>query len=124
MWISRAPELEEDVALANIALDLLGHARSLLRYAGSASGRSEDDLAYWRDEHEFRSAHLFEQPPLAEVFEAGMHLRQQLHAPDEGLRGLGRSRRQRRRGRTRRRRRTQIVLDLQLGGSHRRITLQ
>ncbi|MFF1878450.1 1,2-phenylacetyl-CoA epoxidase subunit PaaC [Leifsonia sp. NPDC058230] len=60
-WISRAPELEEDVALANIALDLLGHARSLLRYAGSASGRSEDDLAYWRDEHEFRSAHLFEQ---------------------------------------------------------------
>jgi ring-1,2-phenylacetyl-CoA epoxidase subunit PaaC len=61
-WISRAPELEEDVALANIALDLLGHARSLLRYAGTASGRSEDDLAYWRDEHEFRSAHLFEQP--------------------------------------------------------------
>ena len=61
-WISRAPELEEDVALANIALDLLGHARSLLRYAGTASGRTEDDLAYWRDEHEFRSAHLFEQP--------------------------------------------------------------
>ena len=61
-WISRAPELEEDVALANIALDLLGHARSLLRYAGTATGRSEDDLAYWRDEHEFRSAHLFEQP--------------------------------------------------------------
>ncbi|MFF2053252.1 1,2-phenylacetyl-CoA epoxidase subunit PaaC [Leifsonia sp. NPDC058194] len=61
-WISRAPELEEDVALANIALDLLGHARSLLRYAGTASGRSEDDLAYWRDEHAFRSAHLFELP--------------------------------------------------------------
>jgi ring-1,2-phenylacetyl-CoA epoxidase subunit PaaC len=61
-WISRAPELEEDVALANIALDLLGHARSLLRYAGSASGRTEDDLAYWRDEHEFRSVHLVEQP--------------------------------------------------------------
>ena len=61
-WISRAPELEEDVALANIALDLLGHARSFLHYAGSASGRSEDDLAYWRDEPEFRSAWLFEQP--------------------------------------------------------------
>ncbi|WP_348788507.1 1,2-phenylacetyl-CoA epoxidase subunit PaaC [Leifsonia sp. NPDC080035] len=61
-WISRAPELEEDVALANIALDLLGHARSLLRYAGTADGRTEDDLAYWRDEHAFRSAHLFEQP--------------------------------------------------------------
>ena len=61
-WISRAPELEEDVALANIALDLLGHARSLLRYAGSATDRSEDDLAYWRDEQDFLSAHLFEQP--------------------------------------------------------------
>jgi len=61
-WIAHAPELEEDVALANIALDLLGHARSLLRYAGTADGRTEDDLAYWRDEPEFRSAWLFEQP--------------------------------------------------------------
>ncbi|WP_205864701.1 1,2-phenylacetyl-CoA epoxidase subunit PaaC [Planctomonas sp. JC2975] len=61
-WIARAPELEEDMALANIALDLLGHARSLLRYAGSFDGRTEDDLAYWRDEPEFRSAWLFEQP--------------------------------------------------------------
>ncbi|GAA2921523.1 ring-1,2-phenylacetyl-CoA epoxidase subunit PaaC [Microbacterium keratanolyticum] len=61
-WISRAPELEEDVALGNIGLDLLGHARSLLRYAGSWDGRSEDDLAYFRDEPEFRSAWLFEQP--------------------------------------------------------------
>lgn len=61
-WISRAPELEEDVALGNIALDLLGHARSLLHYAGTADGRSEDDLAYWRDEPEFRCAWLFQQP--------------------------------------------------------------
>ncbi len=61
-WIARAPELEEDVALGNIALDLLGHARSLLRYAGSYDGRSEDDLAYWRDEQDFRSAWLFELP--------------------------------------------------------------
>ncbi|GAA3929457.1 1,2-phenylacetyl-CoA epoxidase subunit PaaC [Microbacterium soli] len=61
-WISRAPELEEDVALTNIALDLLGHARSLLRYAGSWDGRSEDDLAYFRDEPEFRSAWIMEQP--------------------------------------------------------------
>lgn len=61
-WISRAPELEEDMALGNIALDLLGHARSLLHYAGTASGRSEDDLAYWRDEPEFRCAWLFQQP--------------------------------------------------------------
>ena len=61
-WISRAPELEEDVALGNIALDLLGHARSFLHFAGSYDGRSEDDLAYFRDEPEFRSAWIVEQP--------------------------------------------------------------
>ncbi|TFD14081.1 1,2-phenylacetyl-CoA epoxidase subunit PaaC [Cryobacterium sp. TMT4-10] len=61
-WISRAPELEEDIALGNIALDLIGHARSLLHYAGAESDRTEDDLAYWRDEPQWRSAHLFEQP--------------------------------------------------------------
>ena len=61
-WISRAPELEEDLALGNIGLDLLGHARALLHYAGTASDRSEDDLAYWRDESEFRSCWLVEQP--------------------------------------------------------------
>ncbi|WP_431073924.1 1,2-phenylacetyl-CoA epoxidase subunit PaaC [Microbacterium phyllosphaerae] len=61
-WIARAPELEEDVALGNIALDLLGHARSFLHYAGSYDGRSEDDLAYFRDEPDFRSAWIVEQP--------------------------------------------------------------
>ncbi|MFD1212223.1 1,2-phenylacetyl-CoA epoxidase subunit PaaC [Arthrobacter sp. GCM10027362] len=61
-WISRAPEIEEDIALGNIALDLLGHARSFLTYAGSAWGKTEDDLAYWRREHEFRSSFLVEQP--------------------------------------------------------------
>ncbi|MFN3925066.1 MAG: 1,2-phenylacetyl-CoA epoxidase subunit PaaC [Pseudarthrobacter sp.] len=67
-WISRAPELEEDIALGNIALDQLGHARSFLSYAGGAmmnddgSARSEDDLAYFRREHEFRSVQMFEQP--------------------------------------------------------------
>jgi ring-1,2-phenylacetyl-CoA epoxidase subunit PaaC len=61
-WIARAPELEEDVALGNIALDQLGHARSFLSYAAKAWGKTEDDLAYFRDEHEFRSAWLFEQP--------------------------------------------------------------
>jgi len=61
-WIAHAPELEEDVALGNIALDLLGHARSLLRYAGTFDGRTEDDLSYFRDEPEFRTAWIFEQP--------------------------------------------------------------
>jgi len=61
-WVSRAPELEEDIALSNIALDLLGHARSFLSYAGGAWGKTEDDLAYFRGEDEFHSAHLVEQP--------------------------------------------------------------
>ncbi len=63
-WISRAPELEEDVALANIALDLLGQARSLLTYAGQVegAGRDEDALAYLREERQFRNAQLVELP--------------------------------------------------------------
>src|SRR5690349_15129371 len=63
-WISRAPELEEDVALANIGLDQLGQARSLLAYAGEleGAGRTEDDLAYLRDDREFRNVTLVERP--------------------------------------------------------------
>ncbi|MEY4899408.1 MAG: phenylacetate-CoA oxygenase subunit PaaC [Actinomycetota bacterium] len=61
-WIAHAPELEEDVALGNIALDQLGHARSFLTYASSAWGKTEDDLAYFRDESEFLNRQLFEQP--------------------------------------------------------------
>src|SRR5690625_4864284 len=60
-WISRAPEMEEDVALANIAQDQLGHARFLLSYAGSAWDKTEDDLAYFRDEDEFYSTRIVEQ---------------------------------------------------------------
>ena len=60
-WVSRAPELEEDVALGNITLDLLGHARSFLTYAGLAWGKTEDDLAYFREEEDFTSLHLVEQ---------------------------------------------------------------
>jgi ring-1,2-phenylacetyl-CoA epoxidase subunit PaaC len=63
-WIARAPQLEEDVALANIALDLLGQARMLLGYAGELEGRGrgEDDFAYLRDEREFSNVQLVEQP--------------------------------------------------------------
>ncbi|MDQ1688528.1 MAG: ring,2-phenylacetyl-CoA epoxidase subunit PaaC [Frankiaceae bacterium] len=63
-WSSRAPELEEDVALTNIGLDLLGQARVLLSYAGEleGEGRTEDDLAYLRDEREFTNVQLVEQP--------------------------------------------------------------
>ena len=62
-WISRAPQIEEDMALANVGLDLLGQARALLGRVGELDGtsRSEDDLAYFRDEREFRNVHLVEQ---------------------------------------------------------------
>lgn len=61
-WIARAPSIEEDVALANIALDLLGQARTLLAYAGSLQDppRTEDDLAYLRDAGAFRNVALLE----------------------------------------------------------------
>lgn len=63
-WVSRAPELEEDVALANIGLDQLGQARALLTHAGRVEGlgRDEDDLAYLREPHDFRNVHLVERP--------------------------------------------------------------
>ncbi|MGY1826086.1 MULTISPECIES: 1,2-phenylacetyl-CoA epoxidase subunit PaaC [unclassified Blastococcus] len=73
-WITRAPELEEEVAIGNIALDLLGQARLLLARAGSVGvlGRSreratasipdEDALAYFRDVDEFRSTALVAAP--------------------------------------------------------------
>jgi len=61
-WMTRMPELEEETALANIALDLLGQARMLLARAGLAegAGRQEDQLAFFREEHEFRNVLLAE----------------------------------------------------------------
>ncbi|WP_069813527.1 1,2-phenylacetyl-CoA epoxidase subunit PaaC [Streptomyces sp. TP-A0874] len=56
-WAGHAPVLEEEVALANIALDLLGQARTLLSSVGD-----EDELAYLRQEREFRNVQLVEQP--------------------------------------------------------------
>ncbi len=63
-WITRAPQIEEDMALANISLDLLGQARNLLGYAGEVAGQGqdEDDLAYLRNEREFRNLQLVEIP--------------------------------------------------------------
>ena len=61
-WAARSPQLEEDVALLNLALDLLGQARSLLTLAGEreGSGRDEDDLAFLRDETDFVNAQICE----------------------------------------------------------------
>lgn len=63
-WVTAAPELEDEVALANIALDLLGQSRLLLARAGQADGsdRTEDELAYWRDDRHFRNVRLVEHP--------------------------------------------------------------
>ncbi|NJC68683.1 phenylacetate-CoA oxygenase subunit PaaC [Planosporangium thailandense] len=63
-WAARAPEMEEDIALANIALDQLGTARLLLTYAGELEGadRTEDDLAYLRDDRDFHNCLLVELP--------------------------------------------------------------
>lgn len=63
-WCGHAPELEEDVAMANVALDLVGHARLLLAYAGQVEGkgRDEDRLAYRRDILDYRNHLLVEQP--------------------------------------------------------------
>lgn len=63
-WTSRAPEMEEDIALTNIALDQLGVARLLLSYAGEleGAGRDEDALAYLRDDTQYRNCLLVELP--------------------------------------------------------------
>ncbi|MFG6295606.1 1,2-phenylacetyl-CoA epoxidase subunit PaaC [Streptomyces rochei] len=63
-WVTRAPELEEEVALANIGLDLLGQARLLYSRAGQVdgTGRDEDAYAYFRDAADFRNVRLAELP--------------------------------------------------------------
>ncbi|MGA7539621.1 MAG: 1,2-phenylacetyl-CoA epoxidase subunit PaaC [Steroidobacteraceae bacterium] len=63
-WVGHAPALEEDLALANIALDLIGQARLLLSYAAEIEGRgrTEDALAFLRDAPEFYNVSLAEQP--------------------------------------------------------------
>ena len=67
-WVGKGPILEEDMALANVGLDLLGQARMWLSYAGEVEariegkGRDEDQLAFLRDGGDFRNLLLAEQP--------------------------------------------------------------
>ncbi|RZJ09612.1 MAG: phenylacetate-CoA oxygenase subunit PaaI [Rubrivivax sp.] len=63
-WAGHAPVLEEDLALANIALDLLGQARALLTHAAQLerAGRDEDQLAFLREERDYRNVVLVELP--------------------------------------------------------------
>jgi ring-1,2-phenylacetyl-CoA epoxidase subunit PaaC len=63
-WSGRAPMLEEDIALSNLGLDLIGQARLFYAYAGEieGAGRDEDALAYLRDEHAYANLLIAEQP--------------------------------------------------------------
>jgi len=63
-WVGHSPALEEDLGLANIALDLIGQARLLLTYAGEVEGRGrgEDDIAFLREHGEYLNPILAEQP--------------------------------------------------------------
>src|SRR5476649_336573 len=63
-WLGHSPVLEEDIASANISLDLVGQARLWLTYAGvvEGAGRDEDRLAYHREQHEFRNFTMLELP--------------------------------------------------------------
>jgi ring-1,2-phenylacetyl-CoA epoxidase subunit PaaC len=63
-WVGHSPALEEDLGLANTALDLIGQARLLLAYAGEieGSGRGEDDIAFLRGQEEYLNPTLAEQP--------------------------------------------------------------
>lgn len=63
-WTGHAPLLEEELALANLALDLIGQARLLYEYAGAieGAGHGEDDFAYFRDPPQFHNLLLVEQP--------------------------------------------------------------
>jgi len=63
-WCGHGPQLEEDIALTNRALDLIGQARNYLQYAAEVEGKgkTEDDLAYLRNERQFVNTKLVEQP--------------------------------------------------------------
>jgi ring-1,2-phenylacetyl-CoA epoxidase subunit PaaC len=63
-WVGHSPALEEDLGLANVALDLIGQARLLLTYAGEVEGRGrgEDELAFLREHGEYLNAVMVEQP--------------------------------------------------------------
>jgi ring-1,2-phenylacetyl-CoA epoxidase subunit PaaC len=63
-WTGHAPVLEEDIALANMALDLIGQCRAVLTHAGAleGAGHDEDQLAFLRDERDYRNVTLVELP--------------------------------------------------------------
>lgn len=99
-WCGHAPMLEEDLAMPNMALDLIGTARTLYEHAARLDnrGQSEDDMAYLRDERAYRNCLLVERPNgdfahtmLRQLFfEAFMepYWQAALSSPDETVRGV------------------------------------
>ena len=98
-WCGKAPMLEEDLAMANTALDLLGRARLFYAYAEQLGGRSEDHYAFHRDAREFRNLLLYELPGadfaaayarqfLVDVFD-DLHCALLAGSRDETLAGIG-----------------------------------
>ncbi|NMM42874.1 phenylacetate-CoA oxygenase subunit PaaC [Rhodospirillaceae bacterium KN72] len=63
-WCGHGPVLEEDIALSNVALDLIGQARLIYTHAGEVEGKgqTEDDIAFLRDVFDWKNVHLVEQP--------------------------------------------------------------
>ncbi|SPH23645.1 1,2-phenylacetyl-CoA epoxidase, subunit C [Defluviimonas aquaemixtae] len=99
-WCGHAPMLEEDLALPNMALDLIGAARGLYARAGEIEGRGrgEDDFAYFRGEREYRNCLLVERPNgdfaatmLRQLYFAAFmepYWRAAMSSADEALRGI------------------------------------
>ena len=61
-WCGHGPVLEEDIALTNVALDILGQSRILMEYAGKLSGKTEDQVAFLREVWDYKNVILVEQP--------------------------------------------------------------
>jgi ring-1,2-phenylacetyl-CoA epoxidase subunit PaaC len=99
-WCGHAPMLEEDLALPNMALDLIGTARTLYDYAAKleGQGRTEDDMAYLRGEREYRNLLLCERPneDFAQTMLRQLYFASFMHpywqaaaeSPDEVIRGV------------------------------------
>lgn len=99
-WCSRGPFLEEDIALSNLALDYIGRARMFYQYAAEIEGedRTEDDLAYFRDERDFTNLVINELPNFDFAFSivrqylldvhACLYLEQMQHSNDQRLKEI------------------------------------
>ncbi|MEX0647136.1 MAG: 1,2-phenylacetyl-CoA epoxidase subunit PaaC [Balneolaceae bacterium] len=99
-WAGHGPELEEDLALANVALDMIGHAASLYKYAAEIEGKEDEDYyAYFRDDMDFKNIAMVELPKgdfaftitrqfLFSIYSYLLYDRLKDTVPDEQFRGM------------------------------------